>query len=396
MEPIKIILLLLAGYIVLTIDKKKKLFPGPPVLVLIGIGLSFIGYFASLHIGKEILYEIFLPSLLFISAYRFPPAALKKNAGMIGFLSTAGLLITALLLGAAIYYFANLFVTISFLGSLMIAAILTPTDPVSVISILKEASSDPRVSEIVEGESMINDGTSFVLFTVLTGMFAKGESFSVLSFAKDFLFVSLGGIFLGLICGWIVSKAVHVTERKDYQVMLSIILSYGIFYAAELAGVSGVLATVSAGIMLSWEFNHTNKEDHYLESLDSFWGIIEPTIISLVFLMIGIEATSHLTIDQWGIAFVIFAMSILIRFAVIHGTVLALPKERKLFSWRESTIISWAGIKGTMSVVLLLILDAAQTTRADMIISLTFTAVILSLIIQSSTIYPLSKALIKK
>lgn len=77
MEPIKIILLLLAGYIVLTIDKKKKLFPGPPVLVLIGIGLSFIGYFASLHIGKEILYEIFLPSLLFISAYRFPPAALK-------------------------------------------------------------------------------------------------------------------------------------------------------------------------------------------------------------------------------------------------------------------------------------------------------------------------------
>lgn len=278
----------------------------------------------------------------------------------------------------------------------MIAAILTPTDPVSVISILKEASSDPRVSEIVEGESMINDGTSFVLFTVLTGMFARGESFSVLSFAKDFLFVSLGGIFLGLICGWIVSKAVHVTERKDYQVMLSIILSYGIFYAAELAGVSGVLATVSAGIMLSWEFTHTNKEDHYLESLDSFWGIIEPTIISLVFLMIGIEATSHLAIDQWGIAFVIFAMSILIRFAVIHGTVLALPKERKLFGWRESSIISWAGIKGTMSVVLLLILDAAQTTRADMIISLTFTAVILSLIIQSSTIYPLSKVLIKK
>ncbi|MCF6139060.1 cation:proton antiporter [Pseudalkalibacillus berkeleyi] len=393
MSVSQIIILLLIGYIVFTIDKKQKNFPVPVILLLIGIGLSFIPYFSNVDVTKEVLYDVFLPGLLFVSAYRFSPTALRKNAGIIASLSTLGLIVTTILLGGAIYWVSGWFVDLSFVGALVIAAILTPTDPVSVVSILKQSSNDSKVADVVDGESMINDGTSVVLYTVLVGIFIEDRSFSMISFLSEFLYTALGGAVLGLVIGWLFSKAVHITHHKDYQVMLSIIISYGVFHIAEHLGLSGVLATVAAGVMLSWEFKHTNKEDHYQEALDGFWGVVEPTILTLLFLLIGIVTTDHLDFQYWSLAVIVFVASLVVRFIVIFGTTQIFQGWRQQISWKTASLITWAGIRGTVSVVLVLSLQEKATKEMDILLSLSFAVVVLSLTIQSLGIYPLSRRL---
>jgi CPA1 family monovalent cation:H+ antiporter len=393
MQTTPIIILLFIGYMIFTIDKKKEDFPVPPILVLLGIGLSFIPYFSSVEVTKDLIYHILLPALLFISAYRFPPSALKRNGGIIGFLATIGIILTILLLGSAIYATASFFVSLSFIGCLLIASMLTPTDPISVVSILEQSSGNKLMADIVEGESLINDGTSIVIFTVLSGMYIQHTPFSIGKFLSEFFLVSLGGIILGLAVGWLFSKAIHITHHREYQVMLSIILAYGAFNIAELIGVSGVLATVFAGIMLSFEFERSITEDHFRESLDGFWGVIEISILSLLFLLIGIVAAHHLSFDTLGLAFIIFLASLAVRIFIITGTTQLFPAWRKKITWKESILLSWSGLKGSMSIFLILSLQAKESQHTDLIISLTFAAVLLSLFVQSIGVHPLSKKL---
>ncbi|MCM3616533.1 sodium:proton antiporter [Sutcliffiella horikoshii] len=390
------ILLLLIGYIIFTIDKKKEDIPVPPILVLIGIGLFFIPYFSSIEVTKDVIYQLFLPGLLFVSSYRFPPSAFRRNGGIIAFLATGGILITVFLLGMAIYALSSPIVSISFVGCLLIAAILTPTDPVSVTSILEKATGKREMAEVVEGESFINDGTSIVLFTVISGIYLKdGKSLGIGTFLGEFLYVSLGGIFIGLAVGWLFSKAVHITHHKEYQVTLSIILAYGTFNFAEHFGFSGVLATVFAGIMLSFEFDRSIKDDHFRESLEGFWGVVEISILSLLFLFIGIVSGQHLSFEYWGLAIMIFLASLIVRLLIITGSTQLFLPWRKKFGWKESILLSWSGLRGSMSVFLILSLQAKEADNTGLIISLSFAAVLISLVVQSIGIHPLSKKLLK-
>ncbi|SIS40068.1 cation:proton antiporter [Salimicrobium flavidum] len=390
MNVTQVILLLLIGYIVFTIDKKKKNVPIPVVLLIIGIGLSFLPYFSSIEVTEKIIYDIFLPGILFVSAYEFSTKALRRHGPVLAALSTVGMVVMALVLGIVVYAAGGLFVNISLLGAMLVAAILTPTDPVSAISVLEEAA-DEHIAEVVDGESMINDGTSVVLFTVLVGIYTGEESFQFFGFLGEFLYVSLGGVAVGLLFGWICSKAVHITHHRDYQVMLSIIIAYGAFHAAEHIGVSGVLATVAAGLMLSYEFEHTNKEDHYREALSGFWNVVEPSLLSLVFLLIGIAATTTLASAHWLLVTIILFASIGIRFLIVSGVLGIFHKHRELERKKQAFLVSWAGIRGTMSVFLILSLHALSPEGSEMLLSISFPVVVLSLIIQSLGVYPLSK-----
>lgn len=389
-----IIILLVIGYLIFILDIKKENLPTPVILLVTGISLSFIPYFREINLTEDMIYSIFLPGLLFISAYQFSAHALKEHRRIIGFLSTIGLILTVAFLGAMIYFLGFSFLSISFLSALLLASILTPTDPISVVSVLKKSSDNPDIANVVDGESMINDGTSVVLFSVLFNMYLNNESFELVEFIKSFFFVSVGGIGVGLLVGWTLSKAVHLFQEREFQVMLSIIIAYGGFHLAEYFGFSGVLATVTSGFLLSWEFEHTNKADHYLEKLDGFWGVVEPTLLSLLFLFIGIEATTYLAHDNWLYAIIIFIFSIFVRFLIVASSIKLFSKWEHI-NLKQSIIITWAGIKGTMSVFLLLTLALSVDSNLEAIIEIGFSVVVLSLIFQSIGVYPLSKWLNK-
>lgn len=391
----QLLVLLFIGYIVYTIDIKKKFFPVPVVLVVIGLGLSFIPFFDGFNISKEIIFTIFLPAILFTSAYQFPLNQLKKNIGIIISLSTLGLIATVALLGLSIYLAGTMFTTLSFTAAFLLAAILAPTDPVSVSTILKESSGAEQIADVVEGESMINDGTSIVFFTIFLTMFQTGSGFSVTKFISELMLVSIGGIVLGLVVGWLMSSTIRFTKDKKYQVMLSVVGAYGAFYIGEAIGVSGVLATVTAGIFVSYEIGKEIKEDTLPESLDGFWDIVTPVLLAVLFLLIGIRGADYLAFSGWWFAIVIFLLSVIVRYAVIALFIYGVPKWRREFKSDFSTVTltTWAGIKGAMSVALLLWLEEAASGKDQLLVSLAFVAILLSLVIQSVGIYPLSKVL---
>ncbi|MGM0897779.1 MAG: cation:proton antiporter [Bacillota bacterium] len=391
----QLLILLIIGYIVYTIDIKKNYFPVPVVLVGIGLGLSFIPYFDQFNISKDIIFNIFLPAILFTSAYQFPLKQLKENIGIIVSLSTVGLTLIVLMLGLSIYLAGGMFTSLSLTAAFLLAAILTPTDPVSVTAVLKESGGAQQIADVVEGESMINDGTSIVFFTIFLSMYQTGDGFSFGKFISELLLVSIGGIILGIAVGWLMSKTIRFTQDKKYQVMLSVIGAYGAFYIGEAIGVSGVLATVAGGIFVSYEMGREIKEDTLPKSLDGFWDIVTPILLAVLFLLIGIQGAEYLAFGGWWFAIAIFLLAIIIRFFVIGLFIYGVPKWRDEFENDFSTITltAWSGIKGAMSVALLLWLEETASGKDQLLISLAFAAILLSLVIQSIGIYPLSKVL---
>jgi len=395
----QLLVLLFVSIVVYTIDVNKKFFPVPVVLVLVGMGLSFLPLFSHFSVSRDILYEIFIPGLLFVSAYQFSTHALKKNARLILVLSTVGMMATVLLLGAGIYWVTSFFEPFAWNVSLLLAAILVPTDPVSVIFILKNITGAEEIADIVEGESMVNDGTSIVIFTILLSMVQSGDTFSPLYFLENFAYVSLGGIGIGLVFGWILSQAIHITSQHEYQVMLSVLIAYGGFALAELFEASGVLATVVSGILLSFAFSKKDeKEDEFRRYLGGFWNVVNPTLSSILFLFIGIQFVPYIQFQNWTLwlpAFIFFILSILARFLVLGGTLLIVPKWKKKFSHFFSVLflLSWSGIKGSMSVVLLLWTESTTVGQNTFLISVAFVTTLLSFVFQSIGIYPLSRLL---
>ncbi|WP_371933434.1 cation:proton antiporter domain-containing protein [Halobacillus litoralis] len=146
--------------------------------------------------------------------------------------------------------------------------------------------------------------------------------------------------------------------------------------------------------MLSFEYGRTIKEEHFKDTLDGFWGIVEISLLSLLFLLIGINSAPYLSSPVWGFAFLVFILSMVVRFLIIAGTTTLFPHWRKELSWRESAVISWSGLKGTMSVFLILSFQVQHTGDHEMFLSLAFATVLISLVIQSLGVYPLSKKLL--
>lgn len=212
-----IIILLFIGYLVFSIDKKQDNFPVPAILVLIGMGLSLVTYFSNIEVTEVIIYNNFIPPLLFVSAYQFPIEGFLKNRKLILGLATVGLLLMVLLLGGAIFGIGLLFFSLPLTVALLLASILTPTDPVSVVSIIKQATGDEDLAYTVEGESMLNDGTSVVVFTSLLALYQQPNSVSFTSFFTDFFIIFGGGILIGLIFGWVVVKIIHYSHHPHYQ-----------------------------------------------------------------------------------------------------------------------------------------------------------------------------------
>lgn len=395
----QLLILLLISIAVFTIDVKQNYFPVPVVLVLVGIGLSFIPLFSDFSVSSDILYEVFIPGLLFISSYQLSAKAFKNNASLMITLSTLGMIGTVFILGSGIYYLTSLFQPFTWSLSLLLASILVPTDPVSVVSILKNSTGSKQIADVVEGESMLNDGTSIVMFTIFLSMAESGDPFSLINFLGSFVYVSLGGVGIGLLLGWILSKTIHITSQREYQVMISVLIAYGSFSVAEHFGFSGVLAVVVSGISLSFALPVKDvKEDEFRHALGGFWDVINPILTSVLFLIIGITSGSYIRFNFWHIAFIIFIISIVARFLVLVTTFYLIPKWQKKFNQGFSVfyLLSWAGIKGSMSVVLLLWTTESSVGEYELFTSLAYATILISFIIQSLGIYPLTKALKRK
>lgn len=387
----ELFLILLGLSVGVTAIAKKVDKPYPIALVLIGafIGLAPVAgvfdelkdFFASDEVFRAVIITIFLPALLGEASLKLSFNAVSKNRAPIILLAFAGTFIAYLTTGGLAYEFLNL----PLQTALVFGAVMAATDPISVLSIFKTLGVNRRLAVIMEGESLVNDGISVVLFKLSAYSLASITAMGVWGVAAGFAAffkVAVGGLLVGGILGFMISQIGRLFDDYPLENAFSFILFYGSYLFAEYLGVSGVIAVVTAGLVLGNYGKVIGMSPTTRLSISVFWDTITLVANSLVFILVGLEIArinmaDHLTQILAGIAVVVIGRSA----AVYLSTVgVRLP-----WSWKH--VLNWGGLKGSLSLALALSLPPAFAGR-ETLIALTFGVVFFSLVAQGLTIAP--------
>ncbi len=378
--------LMLTATVVAMLGRFIKI-PYTIALVLCGLAVGLLGLFPGIHLNPELLFAIFLPPILFDAGINIDLAMLKKQKLPIAAFALFGTLFSSLVVGGAVHYLTDL----PWLAALLFGAIISPTDPISVLAIFKDLGADERLSNLIEGESVFNDGIAVVLFIIIQSLLSGQDMtwhFALLTFLKTIL----GGTLVGLLIGGIVSRVTREYDDHLLEIMLTTVVAFGSYLAAEHFGFSGVFAVLSAGLVIgnygmTYGMNIVSRM-----GVVSFWEYIAFAVNSAVFLLVGLEEAS-ITMGLTFLLVVAANASVLLgRAASVYGLSSLLKWVGCCIPlpWRH--VLVWSGLRGALSMAMVLGLNADLPYRA-FLINMTFAVVLFSLVVQGLSITPLLKRL---
>jgi len=374
--------------------------PYTVALVIVGIGLGFLvehftilNFLGEFRLSPELVFYVFLPTLIFESSFHTNIKQFTQNMGSIISLSTLGMLLSVLLIGTGMHYLLDFPWVIAFLFGAMISA----TDPISVLSLFKKIGAPKRLQTIVEGESLFNDGTALVLFGILLE-FANSQ---VIHFGRaellgsfgNFGAVVFGGILTGIIMGFVFSKSLdYVKNSKEIEISITLILAHSTFIVAEyFLGVSGILATVAAGIVVG-NYGAYKISPGVKEIMTHFWDYSAFIANSLLFLMVGliVYSVNGSILPLLAPALMVISLVLLSRMIVVYGILPVMnklrPKERIPAAWIH--VIQWSGLRGALAIALILTLPKSFPFYDEMLI-FTIAVIFFTIIFNGFTIEPL-------
>jgi len=388
----RIVVLLLIAVVVALLARRLRL-PYTVGLVLAGIGLRLVRHGPGALLTPHLITSAFLPPLLFEAALTLRWRELRRDGLPIFVLSTAGVAISAFLVAAGMIELAHWPLSAALLFGVLIAA----TDPVSVIATFKENKIHGRLRLLVESESLFNDGVAAVFFALALA-FALGEPLSPASAALELARISLGGIAIGLACGGVAIGLAGRTEDSLVETALTTVAAYGSFLVADHFHVSGVLATVSAGLLLGNVGVLGGEEDSILtqrgrEVVIAFWDFAAFVANSLIFLLIGLDAAirsfQHLGITAIALA---IGLTLLGRVASVYPLCLLFARSRLAISPSHQHLLFWGGMRGALALALALSLPGTIAYRPQIVLA-SFGVVAFSVVAQGITMPLLLKRL---
>ncbi|MCB0166127.1 MAG: cation:proton antiporter, partial [Anaerolineae bacterium] len=241
-ETIIIELLVVASLVAIVIQRIRL--PYTVALVLVGLGLSFFQDMLTIELTEELILALFLPPLLFEAAFHVEVKELRQNLTPILLLAIFGVIISTFVVGGLVAWGTSL--TLS--TALIFGALIAATDPVAVVAMFRALGAPKKLTTIIEGESLFNDGSAVVIFNIILGAALTGE-FSLAEGLLEFVEVSLGGLLIGLSLGWLTAQIIRRVDNYLAETTLTAALAFGTFLIAEHFHVSGVLAVVAAGIL---------------------------------------------------------------------------------------------------------------------------------------------------
>lgn len=376
----------------ITAIAKKVKQPYPIALVIIGtiIGLMNIPILEPLknfitegEIFNFVIITLFLPALLGEASLKLPFSHLKDNKEPILALAFVGTLLSFLIVGFSGYYFLDLSLSAAF----VFGALMSATDPVSVLSIFKSVGVKKRLAVVIEGESLFNDGLAVVLYKI--------SAFSLVSYLDagwsglgmglwDFIRVISLGIMVGGAMGYGFSKLTKFFDDYPLEIIFSILLFYGSFLIAESIHASGVIAVVVGALIFGNYGARIGMSPTTKLNINNFWEVTALLANSLVFLMVGLEITRIDINDKWWLIISAIVIVLLARSAAVYVSMLAINS----FSMKWKHILNWGGLKGSLSIALVLSLPRDFQGREDLLI-LAFSVVLFSLVVQGLSIKPL-------
>ncbi len=363
-------------------------------------------FFSGLEIGQtvrtalkgidfhEALMNGFLSALLFAGAIHIDLEELASRKWAISLMATLGILVSTFLIASIMWASSGLLgVNLPFIWWLVFGALISPTDPVAVLGILKTVHVPPLLKAKIAGESLFNDGVGVVVFavmlTIATGSGLGGDTITALDIAELFVVEALGGAILGLLAGGLAYAMMRSINDYILEVMITLALVAGAYALALHLHISGPIAMVVAGLLIG---NHGARFAMSRKSRDSvfqFWELIDEILNSVLFLLIGLEVLIIVTHWQYaGIA--LFAVPVVL---IARLTSVALPigllSLRRKFTEGAITLLTWGGLRGGISVALALSLP--DNEYKPIILVATYAVVVFSIIVQGLTMQKLVK-----
>jgi CPA1 family monovalent cation:H+ antiporter len=368
--------------------------PYTVALVMAGLGLGMTGLGGPVHLTKELLYDVFLPGLIFEAAYNLTLGEVRENARGIFALAVPGVIVAmgataAILVSANATSFAPAF---SWPVALVFSSLIAATDPIAVVALFKTLGAPRRLSVLVEGESLVNDGTAAVLYGIVLTFAAAGTKPDLAKAAIDFVIVVGAGCAVGCVVGFLAAALRKRCGEPMLEIALTSLAAYGSFAIAEQGNASGIMATLAAGLVCRHyapraepEHGHAGRGEIVVES---FWEYVAFALNSVVFLLIGIEVKTRLLVEAWRPILLAYAAVTISRAVVVSLGAIALRPSRERITWRFSTVLVWGGLRGALSMVLALAIPADFPQR-ELVVTTTYGVVFLSIVVQGLTAGPL-------
>lgn len=382
-----LIVLLLVAFAVATAVKWVKV-PYSIALVIVGLAIGLCHVLPPVEMTPHLILLVFLPALLFEASWNMRLNSLKENWRPIAILAIFGVLLSTVAVGAVMHYGAGM----SLGAAYLFGALISATDPISVLALFKKIGIDHRLTMILEGESIFNDGTAAVLFNLILAVVMSQTVFSPVTSLGNFIMVVTGGAAVGLILGMSASRITSLFDDHLLEITLTTILAYGSFLIAEQMKVSPVIAVVVAGIVMGNYGSHAGMSPTTRLAVNSFWEYAAFIVNSLVFLLIGLQVKLDLLIQYapqigMGILSIILA-----RIPVVFGLCPLVSTDHKPIPWTWQTLLYWGSLRGALCMALALSLPFSFSHREEFIIT-TFGVVLFTLLVQGLTIEPLVKLL---
>ncbi len=342
---------------------------------------------------SEIVLEVMLSFLLFAGALHVDMNKLSEQKWVIFSLATVGVVLSTFILGTLFFYACKLFgYPVPYLYALLLGALISPTDPIAVLGILKEAKVPKNIEMAITGESLFNDGVGVVVFLSILEIAKFGATEATVSdtailFAKEVF----GGIGLGLLFGWLTYKLMKSIDHYQTEVLLSLGLVMGIYALALALHFSAPLAVVACGLFIGNTGRNNAMSEQTLVYLDKFWELVDEFMNAVLFVLIGFEIVLLTFIGKYfWLGIITIFISLLARWVAV-STPLFVLRSRTNFIPKVDWILTWGGLRGGISIALALSIPADM--NREVILSVTYIIVIFSILVQGLTLGKLVKRL---
>ena len=378
--------LLLIAALVAMIARRVRI-PYTVILVVAGTALSFFSFAPEMDLSRELIFTILLPPLIFEATLFIRWRELVRNLPIILLFATLGVILSALLTSAGMVYLAGWTWQSAALFGILIAA----TDPVSVIAAFKDAGVHGRLRLLVEAESLFNDATAAVGFAAVLA-FVDGNHISLQATLLSGVWSTFGGLLVGALCAGGVLLLTHNTEDHLVELALSTVAAYGSFLVAEDFHVSGVLSTLTTGILIGNFGLPMAYSDKGRAFIMDFWEFAAFIANSMIFFLIGVREANQNFLSALSMVFIAVFVVTLGRAAAIYPLSAVFGRSKLKIEMNHQHILFWGGLRGALALALALGLPDHIEHREQIIIA-AFGVVAFSIFVQGLTMTPLLRYL---
>jgi CPA1 family monovalent cation:H+ antiporter len=381
-EEIIVLLLFIASLV--GIAARRFRVPYTLGLVVVGLLITLLPQ-VDINIQPTLIFALLIPPIVFEGAFHLNINNLRRDIIPILTFAIPGVILTMAIVGALVSWGTG----IPIIYALVFGAIVAAIDPVAVIALFRNLGVPKRLQVLLEGESLLNDGTSIVLFGLVLSLAITSSQFNLFTSVVDFIRIAGGGIIIGLVLGTIISQMINRIDDYLIETTLTTILAYGSFLIAEeLFDVSGVLAVVGAGL-IAGNIGPAGMSPTTRIVLFNFWEYAAFLATSFIFLLIGLQIEISTLFESWQMLGIAIAAVLIARAITIYG--FAWIGRDIPFKWQH--VLNWGGLRGAISLALALSLPLVLGEARNQLQVMTFGVVIFTLLVQGLTIGPLIRRL---